>query len=84
MDIDTSFKAAVKKSLDRPIIVADCFHYSRYIHRDVDEVRKKSKRNGITMIASKGKRCVLYYIKTLLKIIGKRKIVLGSIYDIIK
>ena len=32
MDMNSAFKAAVRKALDRPLIIADRFHYSRYIH----------------------------------------------------
>ena len=44
MDMNPSFKAAVKKALNRPIIVADRFHYCRYIHWAVDEVRRKVQK----------------------------------------
>ena len=32
MDLNPTFKATVRKTLDRPLIIADGFHYSRYIH----------------------------------------------------
>ena len=41
MDMNPAFKAAVRKALDRPLIIADRFHYSRYIHWALDEVRRK-------------------------------------------
>ena len=44
MDMNPAFKAAVKKSLNRPIIIADRFHYCRYIHWAVDEVRRKVQK----------------------------------------
>src|SRR5690606_40962020 len=39
MDMNWSFKEAVKKVLDRPIIVADHFHFCRYIYQALDKVR---------------------------------------------
>lgn len=39
MDMNWSFKEAVKKVLDRPIIVADHFHFCRYIFQALDKVR---------------------------------------------
>ena len=44
MDMNPAFKAAVKKALNRPVIVADRFHYCRYIHWAVDEVRRKVQK----------------------------------------
>ena len=44
MDMNSAFKAAVRKALDRPLIIADRFHYSRYIHWALDEVRRKVQR----------------------------------------
>ncbi len=44
MDMNPAFKAAVKKALDRPVIIADRFHYCRYIHWAVDEVRRKAQK----------------------------------------
>ena len=44
MDMNPAFKAAVKKALDRPVIIADRFHYCRYIHWAVDEVRRKVQK----------------------------------------
>ena len=42
--MNPAFKAAVKKALDRPVIIADRFHYCRYIHWAVDEVRRKVQK----------------------------------------
>lgn len=41
MDMSHSFKAAVKKALNRPIIVADRFHFCRYIYWALDGVRRR-------------------------------------------
>ena len=45
MDMNPSFKAAVRKALNRPVIIADRFHYARYIHWAVDEVRRKVQKD---------------------------------------
>ena len=56
MDMNPSFKAAVKKALNRPVIVADRFHYSRYIHWAVDEVRRKVQKEWHAYDRKKMKR----------------------------
>ncbi|STX09332.1 Transposase and inactivated derivatives [Kurthia zopfii] len=40
MDMNQSFKAAVKEALNRPVIIADRFHYCRYIYWALDKVRR--------------------------------------------
>jgi Transposase and inactivated derivatives len=44
MDMNPSFKAAVRKALNRPIIIADRFHYCRYIYWALDEVRRNVQK----------------------------------------
>lgn len=44
MDMSHSFKAAVNKALGRPIIVADRFHFSRYIYWALERVRIRVQR----------------------------------------
>lgn len=41
MDMSPSFKAAVRKALGRPVIVADRFHFCRYIYWALDGVRRR-------------------------------------------
>ncbi|MBM7684276.1 transposase [Pullulanibacillus pueri] len=41
MDMSHSFKSAVKKALNSPIIVADRFHFCRYIYWALDRVRRR-------------------------------------------
>lgn len=41
MDMSPSFKAAVQQALDKPIIVADRFHFVRYIYWAMDGVRRR-------------------------------------------
>ncbi|MFS0688208.1 ISL3 family transposase [Sporosarcina sp. 179-K 8C2 HS] len=62
MDMNPSFKAAVKKILGRPVIVADRFHYCRYIYWALDEVRRKVQKEWHAYDRKKCKRMrhVLY------------------------
>jgi transposase len=41
MDMSPSFKAAVQEALGRPVIVADRFHFCRYIYWGLDAVRRR-------------------------------------------
>ena len=56
MDMNPSFKAAVKKALNRPVIIADRFHYCRYIHWAIDEVRRKVQKEWHAYDRKKMKR----------------------------
>lgn len=62
MDMNPSFKAAVKIALGRPLIVADRFHYCRYIYWAIDEVRRKVQKEWHAYDRKKCKRMrhVLY------------------------
>lgn len=44
MDMSPAFASAVRQALDNPIIIADRFHFSRYIYWAVDRVRKKAQK----------------------------------------
>ncbi|MFC4410314.1 ISL3 family transposase, partial [Chungangia koreensis] len=41
MDMSPSFKAAVRKVLNKPVIIADRFHFCRYIYWALDGVRRR-------------------------------------------
>lgn len=41
MDMSPSFKAAVEKALNKPVIIADRFHFCRYIYWAMDGVRRR-------------------------------------------
>lgn len=43
MDMSSSFKAAVDEALGKPVIVADRFHYCRYIYWALEKVRRKEQ-----------------------------------------
>ncbi|SIS97523.1 ISL3 family transposase [Salimicrobium salexigens] len=45
MDMSYAFKSAVNKALNNPIIVADRFHFCRYINWAVDRVRKRVQKD---------------------------------------
>lgn len=62
MDMNPSFKAAVNQTLGRPVIVADRFHFCRYIYWAIDEVRRKVQKEWHAYDRKKCKRMrfVLY------------------------
>jgi transposase len=43
MDMSPSFKAAVDQALGRPVVVADRFHFCRYIYWALERVRRKEQ-----------------------------------------
>jgi transposase len=45
MDMSTSFKSAVQSALGKPVIVADRFHFCRYIYWALDRVRKRIEQS---------------------------------------
>lgn len=62
MDMSPSFKSAVKQALGRPVIVADRFHYCRYIYWALDTVRREVQKEWHEYDRKKCKRMryVLY------------------------
>ncbi len=44
MDMSHSFKAAVDQALGRPVVVADRFHFCRYIYWALEKVRRKEQK----------------------------------------
>jgi len=45
MDMSHSFKAAVQGALGKPVIVADRFHFCRYVYWALDGVRRRIQKN---------------------------------------
>ncbi|WP_371069883.1 ISL3 family transposase [Sediminibacillus sp. JSM 1682029] len=45
MDMSYSFKSAVRKAVGSPIIVADRFHFCRYIYWALERVRRRVQKN---------------------------------------
>ena len=62
IDMNPSFKAAVNQALGWPMIIADCFHFCRYIYWEIDEVRGKVQKEWHAYDRKKCKRMrfVLY------------------------
>lgn len=56
MDMNPSFKAAVRQALGRSVIVADRFHFSRYIYWAMDEVRRQVQKEWDKYNRTKCKR----------------------------
>lgn len=54
MDMSHSFKAAVQAALGRPVIVADRFHFCRYVYWALDGVRRRVQQ---TFHAYDRKKC---------------------------
>jgi len=44
MDMSPSFKAAVDEALGKPVVVADRFHFCRYIYWALERVRRKEQK----------------------------------------
>lgn len=45
MDMSHTFKSAVRKALDKPVIVADRFHFVRYVHWALERVRIRVQKD---------------------------------------
>lgn len=45
MDMSSSFRAAVREALGKPVIIADRFHFSRYIYWALDHVRREVQKD---------------------------------------
>ncbi|MEB1809598.1 MAG: ISL3 family transposase [Bacillaceae bacterium] len=45
MDMSYSFKSAVEKALGSPVIIADRFHFCRYIYWALDRVRRRVQKD---------------------------------------
>ncbi|MUV38035.1 ATP-dependent protease [Lentibacillus sp. JNUCC-1] len=56
MDMSQSFKAAVDQALGGPIVIADRFHFCRYIHWALERVRIKVQKEFIDYDRKKCKR----------------------------
>ena len=56
MDMSHSFKSAVQSALGRPVIVADRFHFCRYIYWALDSVRRRVQKEFHSYDRKKCKR----------------------------
>lgn len=68
MDMSHSFKAAVKKALGKPVIVADRFHFCRYIYWALDGVRRRVQKTWNDYDRKKGKRMRYVFYKNSTKL----------------
>lgn len=44
MDMNRSFKAAIQQALEKPVIIADRFHYCSYVYWALDDVKRKVQK----------------------------------------
>ncbi|MBK3496120.1 transposase, partial [Viridibacillus sp. YIM B01967] len=58
-----SFKSAVKQALNRPFIIADRFHYCRYIYWGMDAVRRRIQKEWHAYDRKKCKRMRYVFYK---------------------
>lgn len=56
MDMSPSFKAAVQEALGKPVIIADRFHFCRYIYWALDGVRRRVQKEFHSYDRKKCKR----------------------------
>lgn len=63
MDMSPSFKSAVEEALDQPLIIADRFHFCRYIYWAIDGVRRRVQANWHDYDRKKCKRMRYVFYK---------------------
>jgi len=73
MDTNPSFKAAVNQALGRPLIIADRFHFCRYIYWAIDEVRRKVQKEWHAYNRKKCKRMRFVLYKRNAKLTEKNR-----------
>ncbi|AQY51945.1 hypothetical protein UE46_13520 [Listeria weihenstephanensis] len=56
MDLSSTFKNAVQQALDKPVIIADSFHFSRYIYWALNKVRVRVQQRFSEKDRKHGKR----------------------------
>ncbi|WP_077703226.1 ISL3 family transposase [Virgibacillus dokdonensis] len=73
MDMSPSFKAAVQKALGKPVIVADRFHFCRYIYWALDGVRRRIQSEWNDYDRKKCKRMRYVFYKDSAKLTEKER-----------
>ncbi|RFA34712.1 hypothetical protein CAI16_10675 [Virgibacillus dokdonensis] len=73
MDIIPSFKAAAQKALGKPVIVADRFHFCRYIYWALDGVRRRIQFEWNDYDRKKCKRMRYVFYKDSAKLTEKER-----------
>lgn len=64
MDMSPSFKAAVREALGKPLIVADRFHFCRYMYWALDKVRRRVQQHFHTYDRKKCKKMRYIFYKS--------------------
>lgn len=72
MDMSHSFKAAVDQALNRPIVVADRFHFVRYIYWALERVRRHVQKDFSDYDRKKCKRMKHVFYKRKAKLTEKQ------------
>src|SRR5690625_7792242 len=73
MDMSPSFKAAVDQALGKPIVVADRFHFCRYIYWALERVRRRIQKEFSDYDRKKCKRMKHIFYKLYEKITDKQR-----------
>lgn len=73
MDMSYSFKSAVQSALGKPVIVADRFHFSRYIYWGLDRVRRRIQKEFHEYDRKKCKRMRHIFYKQSNRLTEKEK-----------
>lgn len=73
MDMSPSFKAAVDQALGGPIVVADRFHFCRYIYWALESVRRKEQQSFSDYDRKKCKRMRHVFYKPFEDLTQKQK-----------
>ena len=73
MDMSYAFKSAVQKALGKPIIVADRFHFCRYIYWALERVRRRVQQNFHDYDRKKCKRMKHVFYKRYEQLSEKQK-----------
>lgn len=73
MDMSPSFKAAVTEALDKPVVVADRFHFSRYIYWALDGVRRRIQQSFSDYDRKRCKRMRYIFYKSKHELSEKEK-----------
>lgn len=82
MDMSYAFKSAIEKVLDKPVIVADRFHFSRYVYWALDKVRRRVQSNFSDYDRKKGKRIRHLFYKASDKITSEDQWILDRYFTL--
>ena len=63
MNMNPISKAAVKQTIERPLIIAEYFHHCRYTYWAIDKVRLNVQKEWYAYDRKKCNECTIYYYK---------------------